>query len=291
MSDVTSKAKYGYQKTYQDMLDKISSGILDAYDIVFVEETYGCYVVSPELQPYMVHSKVNLYESVSDAAIAINNATDTYEGQIISVRYKDVYRGYIVNKNSIGFYITPLDQHPDIIDYDTLGNKPIINKTGTLVEPIVLSELNDGIYAIDGQYQYVSISGTTVYLTASKQLFVIERIDNDIHISKISGLGVTHYVITSSNEIQSYDFVSSEEIKAYATTEYVDNKIAGLNYVTEEEVKTYIEQMFNETFEEVIEAKVEEKINETLDDKVSQAVETKIADSIASNDEISRLFI
>lgn len=291
MSDAVNKAKYGYQKTYQDMLDKISSGVLNAYDIIFVEETYGCYVISPELQPFMVHARVNTYESVSDAAVGINSATDTYEGQVISVRYNDVYRGYIVNKNSIGFYITPLDQHPDQIDYNTLGNKPIINKTGTLDEPIVLSVLNDGIYAIDGQYQYVPVPGTTVYLSVSKQFFVIEKKDNEIHISKISGLGVTHYIITENNEIKSYDFVSSEEIKSYATIEYVDNKIAGLNYVTEENVKAYVEQAFDDVLMEKIDAKIDEKVGDSIDSKVSEAVETKIAESVASSNDINNLFL
>lgn len=291
MSEAVNKAKYGYQKTYQDMLDKISSGVLNAYDIIFVEETYGCYVISPELQPFMVHARVNIYDSVADAAIAINNATDTYEGQVISVRYNDVYRGYIVNKNSIGFYITPLDQHPEPIDYDTLGNKPIVNLTGTLDSPIILNQLNNGIYAIDGQYRYALSTEATIYLSVSKQLFVVEKIDYETHISKITGLGVTNYIVTDSNTISSYEFVSTDEIKDYATIDYVDKKIAGLNYVTESEIKAYIEEMFNSTLGTTIDTKIDEKIDATLDDKVSQAVDIKIAESIASSDDISSLFL
>ena len=141
-----TRAKFGFLN-YDDMLSRIAEGKLDAYDIVFSKDKKEVFILNESLEPVAMHSKVYVYESIEKANIELNINTDTYVGQIVSILNGDVYYGHIVNKSTDGvYYVTPLYEHAEPIDYDTLGNKPIENLMGTYNTPIILAELPTGIY-------------------------------------------------------------------------------------------------------------------------------------------------
>ena len=85
------RAKYGYMSCASIPL-KIQSGEIDAYDIVYTTDTHENYVISPDLEPLAVRSRIYVFDSVENANTQLNVNTDTYVGQIVSVIVDDKYK-------------------------------------------------------------------------------------------------------------------------------------------------------------------------------------------------------
>lgn len=210
-----ARAKFGYL-TYDDMVAKIADEKLDEYDICYTKDTHECYIVSEDKVPIAIKSKVNTYSSTDDAEKDLNSSISTYEGQIVAIKYNDRYRAYIVEKNNDGFFVTPLDVARDVIDYDTLGNRPIVNIKGTTESPIIISELSEGIYHVSGQYT-ISPLDQNINLAMRDILFVT---DGNGNIQKISGKSIVNYSVTNG--------AVKEDI--FATQGYVDSKLITATY-------------------------------------------------------------
>ena len=244
---MTDRVKFAYL-TYEDMLSKIDSGDLNEYDIIYSKDKYVTYLITEELQPLELHSRVYVFDSVSEAETKLNESTDTYAGQVVAILDNDTYRGYIVNQKSGKFIVTPLWEHPEPIDYDTLGNQPIINLTGTLDEPIMVSELDDGIYRIKGQYK-ISDLEETIYLSASDIICNVVKNNQNIEIKKITSDNITDYIITNS-DIYKNTYVTEQYLKDknYTTTSYVDTKIEALELSIKEDMRGYFQEAITEVF-------------------------------------------
>lgn len=210
-----ARAKFGYL-TYDDMVAKIADKKLDEYDICYTKDTHECYIVSEDKVPVAIKSKVNTYSSTDDAEKDLNSSISTYEGQIVAIKYNDRFRAYIVEKDNDGFFVTPLDVARDVIDYDTLGNRPIVNIKGTTESPIIISELSEGIYHVSGQYT-ISPLDQNINLAMRDILFVT---DGNGNIQKISGKSIVNYSVTNG-EVK-------EDI--FATQGYVDSKLITATY-------------------------------------------------------------
>lgn len=263
MAEQKMRAKNGYL-SYNDMFVRISEGLIDEYDVVYTTDTKECYVVTPELVPVPVTSRVYIYDSISKAEEALNANTDTYEGQLVSVLYKDAYRGFIVNKKNGVYYLVALSEITEVIDYDSLGNKPILSMIGTLDSPVILSKLSDGVYSIKGQYQ-VTETDETVYLGASYNLFCVEKNGNVSNIKKITSKEIIDYHV-EGNKISATSMLTEKYLEScgYATTKYVDDKFTALDVLTKEETKAYIEDMIREVLGDELDALVDTKINAKL---------------------------
>lgn len=273
----SNRAKFGYL-TKADMLLKIAEGQLDSYDIVFTKDSKETYIITENLEPSALRSKVYVFDSVPEAEEALNAATDTYAGQIVSVLYKDTYRGYIVNQQNDLYYLIPLYATPEPIDYDTLGNRPIINMVGTFDAPIVISKLETGLYSVKGQYT-IAPDISTKYSSATGTLFMVEHSnDGKTYMKKISADDIVQYVVsggvTKSNVYVTKEYLDSH---GFATVSYVDEKIAGLDYVTKEESQTYIDQQINQTLssniEQQVDIAIDKKIVETSDEHIEELFE------------------
>ena len=70
------RAKYGYMSCASIPL-KIQSGEIDAYDIVYTTDTHENYVISPDLEPWAVRSRIYVFDSVENANTLLNVNTDT----------------------------------------------------------------------------------------------------------------------------------------------------------------------------------------------------------------------
>lgn len=210
-----ARTKFGYL-TYDDMVAKIADGKLDEYDICYTKDTHECYIVSEDKVPIAIKSKVNTYSSTIDAEKDLNSTTSAYEGQIVAIKYNDRFRAYIVEKNNDVFIVTPLDVARDVINYDTLGDRPIINIKGTVESPVTIGELNEGIYHVSGQYT-ISPHDKNINLAMRDILFVT---DGNGNIQKISGKSIVNYSITNG-EVK-------EDI--FATQGYVDSKLITATY-------------------------------------------------------------
>lgn len=258
MAEYIKRSRLSFQK-YDIIEDYINQKKLDAYDIVYTTDTHENVVIDADLNIIPIRSRVYRFTDITSANLSLNKSSDTYEGQIVAILQEndEKYSGYIVNKNKIGeFYVSPLSESGQI-DYDSLGNKPVINKIGTLNSPITVDQLEDGIYKIRGQYKLTE-SAITIYLSSNDNFFLVKT-ENDItYIKKISAMDITDYTVNSDGSISASTIPTTKILKNYATKSYVDDKIAALDLLTKDDVTTYVADIINNTIDEKIETKVNE---------------------------------
>lgn len=258
-----NRINFGYL-SYEDMLQKISNGILNQYDVIFTRDTFETYVISEELEPKAIRSKVYTFTSVTDAIQKLNKNTDTYVGQLVSILSGDVYKGYIVNQKNGSFTVTSLTQM-DSIDYNTLGNKPIANVVGESDNPVVISNLENGTYSVTGHFK-IALNDVTTHLNPNATIFIIEHNDDVIYVKKISTKEIVDYEIieNKSNVVNQYVTKKFLDDNGYATTSYVDEKIIALDFIKREEMTTYVEEVF-QTF-------IDENLIPVVDDRIDKKI-------------------
>ena len=259
-----TRAKFGFL-AYDDMLAKIVEGTLDQYDIVFSKDKKQVFIINENLEPIAMHSKVYVYETVEEANEALNTNTDTYEGQIVSIKTGDVYYGHIVNKDVKGFYyVKPLYEHAEPIDYNTLGNKPIENLMGTFNSPIILADLPTGLYNICGKFK-VTADHEREYLIGENRLVLINNMGTTATIKVVSTDEIMDFIV-SNGEVISDKVVteSSLEKSGYTTKEYVDERIKELDLVQRSEIEQYINNFISKELDKMIDAKVDTALDNKL---------------------------
>lgn len=267
-----TRSKFGYLN-YDRMLAKIATNELDAYDINFTPDTHECYIIAPDLTPWAIKSRVYTYQDIETAELELNKNSDTYAGQIVSIKYSGGYTAYIVNESEGKFTVEALSAEKQEINYDTLGNKPIINKEGSLAEPVIISGLADGIYRIDGQYRINEQQ--TMYQGNGSDLFLVHTENGKQYIKIISAKEITSYVVDSDNvsktSMVTTDFLESNK---YVREDYVDEKIAALNVFTRDEAEKYIEDYLanHSSITSVVSSEVERQ----LDAKIAEVEEDDV---------------
>lgn len=267
-----TRAKFAFL-TYDSMLEKIADGTLNQLDIIYTKDSHENVIISPDLIPITVRSRIYTFDSVSEANEKLNINTDTYKGQIIAILNNDKYRAYIVNQDENGiYYTTPLSE--DNIDYNTLGNRPIENLVGTLDNPILITALTPGVYKVKGQYKIIETE-ETVYLSVSGDLFLIEISDDGKLIKHFTKDTIQDYVI-SGNDITKKTYITDKYLldNGYTTTAYVDIKVAALEEEIKTDVKSYVEQIIEEVITEKVDELIDERLDVKLDEKI-QAIPTE----------------
>ena len=118
------KSKLAYL-SYDQIQTKIDQGLLDEYDLIFEKNSHEMIILDKDKNIVPIKSRIDAYQSESDAITALNNNTDTYVGQIINILEDGKYVPFSVNSNaSTGvYYITRVG----VNDYNELLNKPITN--------------------------------------------------------------------------------------------------------------------------------------------------------------------
>lgn len=259
-----TRVKFGYL-TYDEMIARIESGEVNVYDIIYCKDQYVTYLISEDLTPIELKSRVYVFDSVIEAEHTLNNAIDTYNGQIVSVLDGDCYRGYIVNSSNGKYTIVPLYEHAGPIDYNSLNNRPVVNLVGTLDNPVTISELTSGIYSIKGQFKIHS-SEETVHLSASSALFIIDANEIGILIKKITSTEIISYTITdnlvTSNAVITQDFLTEH---GFITEKSVDQKIAALDFIKKEEAETYVTALVLDILDSELDLKIDQKIDEKIE--------------------------
>ncbi len=250
---------------YNKIAEYINDGLLNKFDIIYTKDTHENIIISEDLKPIPIQSKVYRFLNVEQCEEELNKSLSTYEGQIVSILGDDSYSAYIVNKNKTNkFYVTPLNIYSGSIDYDTLGNKPIINLNGEISNPIILDQENDGIYRVIGNYK-ISEYLSTVFSSISSNLFLITHELENIYIKKISAKDITDYVITNGQVLTSIvpttDWLTKQ---GYVTEKYVDDKIAALDFITKKEVEDYVNSIIAQSVEGIVNEKIDKKFEETF---------------------------
>lgn len=269
MATVQSKqrAKYFYIK--RKLIEPlIESGKIDANDIIYTTDTYENIFIGSDLSVNTIKSKIYRFPDISTAEKELNNSSDTYEGQLIAIVQDGAYAAYIVNKNINGsFYVTRLSEDAKTLNYDNLGNRPIENVYGTLDKPITISNLDNGIYSIKGQYK-ICTNDETIYLTTNDEFFLVKKDDDIVYIRKITATDIIDFQVVSDSIKSKNTYPTTEwiEKQGYATETYVNNKIAALDFMTKADVTEYVEKLINEKIDNIIDSKIDEKIADTFSD-------------------------
>jgi hypothetical protein len=268
------RVKFGYLY-YDEIPTRIENGDIDVNDIIFTRDTHETLIISEDLSLVPMRSKVYVFNSVSDANTALNTNTDTYKGQIISILNNDKYSAYIVNQDPNGVYFTTA-LSAENIDYNTLGNRPIENLVGTLDSPIMISNLDIGMYKVKGQYK-ISATDITTYLSTDGDLFIIGESDTGKIIKRFTKDTIQDYVI-SDNGIEKTTYVTDKYLldNGYSTTTYVDSKLSAFEETIRQDIQTYVEQTVEQVIEQKVDAIIDERLDAKLDERIKGSTDEEV---------------
>lgn len=154
--------------------------------------------------------------------------------------------GNLEDKSTVVDYINSLS-------YNKLTDVPIVNLTGTLTVPIIISDLPDGIYKVHGQ-MIIGGKNTTVQSSADEILYLVSHDSNtsSTTITKIQGKAITLYFIQQDGEYK---------VDRYITEDWINNK----DFMSAADVKKYVNSIIETTVLEVL----DEHLDTALDSKFS----------------------
>lgn len=209
MAGTKPKSKLAYL-SYDQIQPKIDNGILDEYDMIFEPQQKIFYILDKEKNIIPAGSRLDSYQSVSDAETALNTKTNTYVGQIVSILTNGEYIPYSVNLNSSTgtYYVVKVDTD----DYDNLINKPIENIVAN--DEVILSNLDDGFYSLVGNFR-ISNLDTTHRIATTKEFIIKQTATNEdnivnVYITEISGKNIQQYICTDVSFVEDRYLLFSE---------------------------------------------------------------------------------
>ena len=255
--------KFGWL-TSEEMHQAIADGNLDAFDICFTKDTHEINLISSDLTPVALKSKVRIYGSVESAILDINSTSQTYAGEILSIRDDEKFIAYVVNQFADGgYYVSPIYSDTQI-DYNKILNIPIINVEGKVGEPINILDLDDGYYKVSGRF--ITPKGNEIN-SITGNFFVIESVNiTDKIIKRISSDTVIDYYI--SGDVITYKKYATEEYvqeQGYATEESVDAKITILKQSMTDYIKEYVATTCTLLIKELINQELDHRYADTSD--------------------------
>lgn len=260
-----NRVKYAYLD-YSDISTRIENGEIDQYDVVFTKDTHEQYLIKDDLSLLNIKSRIYCFDSIISAKEKLNSNTDTYEGQIVAIADNDsgVYHGYIVNKSNDEYIITSLTDNGNKIDYDSLVHRPIINKTGSLANPLTIGELDNGLYSVSGEYR-IFLEYPTIFSSSINHLFVVEKENDKIYVKDVQTKKTVIYVL-SNGQVSIEDVITSNYLteNQYITETDFDAKIKALDFVTRNEISDYVKQITTEYLEQNLDSKIDKKINSLI---------------------------
>lgn len=272
-----NRVKFGYL-SYEDMLKRIEEHKLNAYDFVFGKDTREYYIVSPDLEPISIKTKIHVFNSVKEAEELLNQNSDTHAGQLVAVLDNGIYRGHIVNRSTnrgINSYtVTPLYDNPNQINYNELGNIPIINLTGTLDDMIIVKDLSSGTYKIKGIYK-IALDDETIYLSTDGDMLIVNSSTSEISIKKITTDSIVDFKIDKHSSIVVNSYVTQQYLKdnGYVTGKDVDLKISALEELITKDIESYITDIIEKKLDTIIDTKLEKKLSELITETTSEEVD------------------
>lgn len=265
MATYTDHSKFIYAD-YDAIQDGIHRGEIDINDILYTKDTHENVIVGSDYNVYPVQCRVYRFNDTSSANTILNERTDTYAGQIVAILgEKGNYSAYIVNKRINGkFAVDPLNINDpnSSIDYNTLGNRPIINLEGETFSPIILDKQNDGIYKVSGSYK-LSDSVDTTFYGGNSYLFLIETKDDNSKLIKRIGAGeITDYILTDKGVTTSV-VPTTEWLKeqGYVTESYVYNLLNTMGLITKDEIEQYVSEVINSEVTVLVQNMVTQEFN------------------------------
>ena len=196
---------------------------------------------------------------------------DTIE-QRDNIDPKKLVNGRMVRVNDVGGVVVYYAWNATTSEWEKIeqsGGQGIPELIGTTDNPIILAELEPGLYRVKGTYK-ISQNYPTLFMTAIDHIAFVNA-DDDISIKVITEKAVTDYVVEGKDVVFINSYATEKYVADnYATKIYVDNKIA----VLEDQISEILE-----TFHD----KVVEIVNEVLDTALNSIDESYIDNLFEAN--------
>ena len=153
----------------------------------------------------------------------------------------------------------------DSLSYNSLSELPISNLYGSLTKTIVISELEDGVYKVSGQFK-IGGGHQTIQISGNDVIFVVahNHIDHTIAITQLTGNLIRIYTLSSGGSYTS---------DRYVTESYVREQ----DFITSKEVKDYVKTLVTDAIVETIDAVLDERLDAALDHRLGNIGEEAIA--------------
>ena len=151
--------------------------------------------------------------------------------------------------------------------YADLEDKPILHLYGNLANAIILSELDDGVYCITGQY-VVGGDYEAIHTSDRDVLFTVEHLGTNVFITKVSGSQIVRFIID-----ENYHCVTDK----YVTEQWMSTQ----DFLTTADVETYIAGYLKSAVDDVVEEVVEQKIDDALTERLYNIEQDKITNLFA----------
>ena len=167
--------------------------------------------------------------------------------------------GNLEDKQTVVDYINSLS-------YRKLTDKPIEYLIGSITIPIIISDLNDGIYKIKGPFM-IGGNNTSIHSSPDDVFFVVSH-DEDTHgtsITQIQGNSILLYFIQQDGDYKK---------DKYVTEQWINEQ----NFMSADSVKDYVQAQINESISNLI----DQKIDKALDNKFGGLNSVDIANMFTS---------
>lgn len=253
--DYSALSRIAYAN-YEDIEAAITAGKLNANDIVFCKDTHEVILIKDDLSYYPLQSKTYVFDSEDDALDALNTATDTYEGQIVSIKgTSGAYGTYVVNKSGDQFQVVSVASSSISFDYNQAFHKPVTNVVGDSFDPAIIADLSNGVYRVTGTYKVAGSSVESVTTTGG-HVAIIETVGSVKYIRLITAQRIYDYAVATDGTITGTYVVTKEWLDdhSYATQTYVDRVIADV-------VESEIENTLTTSFIEATDTELQELFN------------------------------
>lgn len=274
-----NRVKYAYLN-YADISKRIENGDIDEYDVIFTKDTHEQYLIKDDLSLLNIKSRIYRFDSIESAKESLNSNSDTYKGQIVAIADNDlgVYHGYIVNRVDEEYTVTSLSDSGTSVDYNALTHRPVVNKTGTLANPLVVGDLENGLYSVSGEYKLFD-EYPTIFSSSINHLFLVEKSETESYVKDISAKEIITYSLINGevtrSELLTQQYLSDNH---YVTENDFDAKIAALDYITKVDASEYVKQITTEY------------LNENLGNIIDTKIDEKISTLVVDDTEIEKLF-
>lgn len=228
MASLTTKFAVANHSDIQSLIDK---GLLSYPTYVFCRDTNTMVFIDKNTQMQDI-------KGFNQASIIAVEELPT-EDILNNTLYICNGVGYLSINDVLVPVFKDISENTDTSSYDNLSNIPIVNKRGTMVSPIILSDLDTGCYSVSGQYQ-IGGNLTTTYVPSSNVIVLVELDGTSKYITRIDGKKVVVYTVA----LETTEVVSDE----YATQLWV----SAHGYATENYVNQAIEDLYNKIISETM---------------------------------------
>ena len=142
------------------------------------------------------------------------------------------------------------DVSESVESYNDLADIPVVNKEGSMGSEVVLSDLDDGVYSIKGNY-VIGGSFSTTFIASSNAMILVESDEEYKYITRLGAKNVCVYKFNiATGEVTNDEYVTKSWVteQGYATETYVNDAIEALyqKLANEALVITKVSQLEND---------------------------------------------